>query len=281
MEDFIIDNLLDLIQKSENLGGSGTGLDIIMQTPAEFNGAIYTNVKDIAEVVVLPIAYSILALIFLLKFATIVKRIDSGGSMNGIGVPVKLLFAFVICKIAVDNSITILGAVYEISDKVMTGIDSHLSSQTVSSFSPDINALRNDIDQMSFAVKLMTAAQTMMISLIYKFAELATNVILVGRMIQIYIMTAVAPIPLSLFGNEHTSNISKNFLKKFSAVCFQAVLIFIILKIYGGLVNSVSAQLTSEASLDDLLWKNLFLMIVLVVSIFTSSKLATSIFNAN
>jgi hypothetical protein len=213
MEDFIIDKLLYLIGQTENLGGSGTSLDIIMQTPGQFNSAIYTSVKDIAEVVVLPIAYSVLALIFLLKFATIIKRVDSGGSMNGIGIPVKLLFFFIISKIAVDNSLTILGAIYDISNKVMTGIDSQLSSQTVSSFSPDITTLRNEIDQMSFGVKLLTASQTMLISWVYRFAELATNVILVGRMIQIYIMTAVAPIPLALFGNELTSNISNNFLK--------------------------------------------------------------------
>jgi len=149
------------------------------------------------------------------------------------------------------------------------------------SFSIDVSALRNEIDQMTFGVKLLTASQTMLISWVYRFAQLATNVILVGRMIQIYIMTAIAPIPLALFGNEHTSNISKNFLKKFTSLCFQAVLIFIILKIYGNLVNAVSGQLTNDVSLDDLLWKNLFLMIVLVVSIFTSSKLANSIFNTN
>lgn len=279
MEDRIVEKIMAIIEQSNNLGDSGTVLNLILKSPSEFNNAIYTSVRDIAEVVVMPIAYSLLALIFLLKFATIIKRIDSGGTMNGIGVPVKLLFTFVICKIAVDNTLTILGAIYDISDQVMIGINTHLSSESIQQVGNVEANIRRQLSTLGYTDKLMLNAEVMIMSLIYWFGQMATKVILIGRMIQIYIMMAVAPIPLALFGNEHTSNISKNFLKKFAAISFHGVLMFIVLKIFGSLVNAIGLQ--TGSNIEEMLRHNIFLMVVLVVAIFSCGKIANSMFNAH
>lgn len=46
-----------------------------------------------------------------------------------------------------------------------------------------------------------------------------------GRFFKLYLYTAIAPIPLSTFAGEPTSNIGKSFMKSYAAVCLEGAII--------------------------------------------------------
>ena len=46
-----------------------------------------------------------------------------------------------------------------------------------------------------------------------------------GRFFKLYLYTAIAPVPLSAFAGEPSSNIGKSFLKGYAAVCLEGAII--------------------------------------------------------
>ena len=65
-------------------------------------------------------------------------------------------------------------------------------------------------------------------------------VIVYGRMIEIYLMVSLAPIPLSTFGSREQSNIGQNYLRSLFAIGFQGFLIMICVGIYAVLIQSIA-----------------------------------------
>ena len=46
-----------------------------------------------------------------------------------------------------------------------------------------------------------------------------------SRMFKLYMYTAIAPVPLSSFAGEPTSNVGKNFLRSYAGVCLEGAII--------------------------------------------------------
>ena len=65
-------------------------------------------------------------------------------------------------------------------------------------------------------------------------------VIVYGRMIEIYLMVSLAPIPFATFGNREQSSVGQNYLRSLFAIGFQGFLIMICVGIYAVLVQSVA-----------------------------------------
>ena len=65
-------------------------------------------------------------------------------------------------------------------------------------------------------------------------------VIVYGRMIEIYCMVSLAPIPMATFGNHEQSHMGQNYLKCLFALGFQGFLILICVAIYAVLIQSVA-----------------------------------------
>ncbi len=59
-----------------------------------------------------------------------------------------------------------------------------------------------------------------------------------GRFFKIYLYTALAPIPLSTFAGEPTSQVGKSFLKVFCAVCLEGAIIVIACIIFSQFASS-------------------------------------------
>ena len=70
--------------------------------------------------------------------------------------------------------------------------------------------------------------------------SVAIFVIVYGRMMEIYLMTSLAPIPFSTFGNREQSHIGQNYLRALMALGFQGFLIMICIAIYAVLVQTDS-----------------------------------------
>ena len=275
MAEYII-NLIEKMILSTQALGSDTS--VLTQTPATFNTNLYNGVNSIAESAVMPIAYVILGLIFMLELSNIVTRTEGQHGTMGTEIPFKVMFKFILCKMAVDSTPLILGAIFGVSNEIILNIGGVFGANNPNKVN-DIAAMKDSIDGMDFGVKLMMSVQVTMIWLMFKFSTLMINMIVIGRMIEIYIMMAIASIPLSTFGNTELSSIGKNFLKSFAAVCVQGVLIYIVLNMYGTLVAGISTTF-DPTDITSVLWEILLYSMVLVVAIFATGRISKSIFNA-
>jgi len=274
VEDYIMNLINDILLGVRDLG-AGSG--ILTKTPETFNTALYNGVDSIAHNVVMPIAYVILGLIFMLELYNITIRTE-GMNSPGFEIPFRTMFKLIVCKIAVDSTPLILGAIFQVSNEIILNMGSIFGSESVSVIS-NIHTMQETIHNMDFGVKLMTSVQVTIIWLIFKFSTLSIMLVVIGRMIEIYVMMAIASIPMVTMANGDLSSIGKNFLKSFAAVCVQGVLIYIVLNMYGTLVGSISNNVDPE-NITAVLFEALLYSLVLVMAVFSTGRISKSICNA-
>ena len=272
MEDYILGKILDVLNTVENLGSG-----ILVQSPETFNTTLYNGVVNIMDNAVMPVASMILALFLVLELYKISLRTENMGAI-GFEIPMKALFKFVICKSIMENLRLILLAMNEVSTTLITNMNNVFNSSVTSDVT-NIENITETIASMEFGVQLLTSVEVTIIWLLIKFIAVMVTVIVTGRMIEMYILIAISPIPAATIPNSEASAIAKNFLKTFMAVCLQGAIIFLIVSMFGIIVNSVGISVNG-AEFTKSLFSILGYALVLVISLFSSGKWAKSICNA-
>ena len=98
-----------------------------------------------------------------------------------------------------------------------------------------------------------------------------------GRMIEIYLVTSVAPIPMATMMGKEWGGMGQNYIRSLLALGFQAFLIIVCVAIYAVLVQNI-------ALVDDIIyaiWTCMGYTVLLCFCLFKTSSLAKSVFNAH
>lgn len=272
MEDYILGKILDVLNTVENLGSG-----ILIQSPENFNTTLYNGIINIMDNAVMPVASIVLALFLVLELYKISLRTENMGTI-GLEIPMKAIFKFVVCKAIMDNLKLILLAMNEISTTLIANMNNVFNSSVTSNVT-NIETITETIESMEFGVQLLTSVEVTIIWLLIKFIAVMVTVIVTGRMIEMYILIAISPIPTATLPNAEASAIAKNFLKTFMAVCLQGAIIFLVVSMFGIIVNSVGISVNG-AEFTKSLFSILGYALVLVISLFSTGKWAKSICNA-
>lgn len=104
-------------------------------------------------------------------------------------------------------------------------------------------------------------------------------VIVYGRMIEIYLLTSLAPIPFATVGNREIGHVGHNYFKSLLAIAFQGFLILVCIAIYAVLVQSISTA--GSADIIGAVWQVMGYTVLLCFTLFKSGTLAKSIFEAH
>ena len=78
--------------------------------------------------------------------------------------------------------------------------------------------------------------QTLVVGLTMNILSICIFLVTYGRMIEIYVVTALGPIPLATMGSSEWRSTGQNYLKSLLALGFQAFLIMIVVGIYAVLI---------------------------------------------
>lgn len=102
-------------------------------------------------------------------------------------------------------------------------------------------------------------------------------IITFGRMIEIYLVTSVAPIPMATMMGKEWGGMGQNYIRSLLALGFQAFLIIVCVAIYAVLVQNI-------ALVDDIIyaiWTCMGYTVLLCFCLFKTSSFAKSVFNAH
>ena len=102
-------------------------------------------------------------------------------------------------------------------------------------------------------------------------------VIINGRMVEIYLMVSLAPIPFATFGNREQSMMGQNYVRSLFALGFQGFLIMVCVGIYAVLIQSVAFN----ADIIGSLWRVMGFTILLAFTLFKTGAVAKSILHAH
>ena len=101
--------------------------------------------------------------------------------------------------------------------------------------------------------------------------------VIYGRMIEIYLVTSVAPIPMATMMGKEWGGMGQNYLRSLIALGFQAFLIIVCVAIYAVLVQSIA----TESDIIMAIWSCVGYTVLLCFTLFKTGSLAKSVFNAH
>ncbi len=98
-----------------------------------------------------------------------------------------------------------------------------------------------------------------------------------GRMIEIYLVTSIAPIPMATMLGKEWGGMGQNYLRSLFALGFQAFLIIVCVAIYAVLVQNIAVDTDISAAI----WTCMGYTVLLCFTLFKTGSLAKSLFAAH
>lgn len=244
-------------------------------TPANFSPEVFAMVRNISESVIIPIAGLILT--FIACYELIQMIIDHNNLANfETWIFFKWVFKTFMAVMLITNTFNITMAVFDVSQHVVNSSAGIIARDTAIDAAA-LEQLEETLNGMELGPLLGLLMQSFVIQFAMSALAIVIFVIVYGRMIEIYLMVSLAPIPFSTFGNREQSQIGQNYLRSLFAIGFQGFLIIICVGIYAVLVQSVAFSDDIIASI----WGVMGYTVLLCFTLFKTGTLAKSVFSAH
>lgn len=243
-------------------------------SPANFSPGVFSLIRNVSESVIVPIAGIILT--FIVCYELIQLIIDHNNLANfETWIFFKWIFKTFVAVTLITNTFNIVTAVFDVSQHVISSSGGIIGGSTAVTDSM-LTTLETNLADMDLGPLLGLFAQSMIIGLTMKVIGIIIFVIVYGRMVEIYLMTSLAPIPFATFANREQSQIGQNYLRSLFALGFQGFLIMICVAIYAVLVQSVAVADPINA-----IWGLIGYTVLLCFTLFKTGSLAKSVLHAH
>lgn len=269
----IMDNLSGLFDSVNDQVGEIAGN--VGASPASFSPEVFSLIRNISESVIIPIAGLILTFIACYELIQLIIEHNNLASFET-WIFFKWIFKTFVAVMLITNTFNITMAVFDVSQHVVTSAAGIISGSTA----VDASALENleeTLMDMDLGPLLGLWLQSIIVQITMSALSIFIFVIVYGRMIEIYLMVSLAPIPFSTFGSREQSQIGQNYLRSLLALGFQGFLILICVGIYAVMVQGI-------AFTDDVIgsiWGVMGYTVLLCFTLFKTGTLAKGVFNCH
>ena len=244
-------------------------------TPANFSPAVFSMIRNISESVILPIAGMVLT--FIACYELIQMLIEHNNLANfETWTFFKWVFKTFLAVTLISNTFNITMAVFDVAQQVISRSGGLISGSTSVS-DATLTAMQATLEGMDLGPLLGLYLQTLVVQVTMLALSAIIFVIVYGRMVEIYLMVSLAPIPFATFGNHEQSHTGQNYLRSLFALGFQGFLIMICVGIYAVLIQNLSFSDNIISSI----WGVLGYTVLLAFTLFKTGSLAKSVFAAH
>jgi len=244
-------------------------------TPANFSPAVFSMIRNISESVILPIAGMVLT--FIACYELIQMLIEHNNLANfETWTFFKWVFKTFLAVTLISNTFNITMAVFDAAQQVISRSGGLISGSTSVS-DATLTAMQATLEGMDLGPLLGLYLQTFVVQVTMLALSAIIFVIVYGRMVEIYLMVSLAPIPFATFGNHEQSHTGQNYLRSLFALGFQGFLIMICVGIYAVLIQNLSFSDNIISSI----WGVMGYTVLLAFTLFKTGSLAKSVFAAH
>ena len=244
-------------------------------TPANFSPAVFSMIRNISESVILPIAGMVLT--FIACYELIQMLIEHNNLANfETWTFFKWVFKTFLAVTLISNTFNITMAVFDVAQQVISRSGGLISGSTSVS-DATLTAMQATLEGMNLGPLLGLYLQTFVVQVTMLALSAIIFVIVYGRMVEIYLMVSLAPIPFATFGNHEQSHTGQNYLRSLFALGFQGFLIIICVGIYAVLIQNLSFSDNIISSI----WGVMGYTVLLAFTLFKTGSLAKSVFAAH
>ena len=288
--DFIIQGLTDWLKEIlvSGIMGNLTGMfDAVNQkvgevstqvglTPQAWNHDIFSMVQNLSETVMVPIAGVILAFVMTLELIQLIVDKNNFHDIES-AVFFKWIFKSACAILIVTNTWDIVMGVFDVAQ----GMVNNASGVIIGDTAIDISSVTADLEarlmEMDLGPLFGLWFQSLFVGITMWALTICIFIVIYGRMVEIYLVTSVAPIPMAAMMGREWGGMGQNYLRSLMALGFQAFLIIVCVGIYAVLVENIALE-------DDIIgaiWSCVGYTVLLCFTLFKTGSLAKSIFAAH
>lgn len=245
-------------------------------TPQAWNGGIYSMIHNLSQTVMLPIAGVILAFVMTLE---LIRLITEKNNMHDVDTWMffKWVFKTAAAVLIVTNTWNIVMGVFDIAQGVVSSAAGVVVGETSIDASSVLADLETQLEAMDTGALLGLLFQSLIVRLAMPALSICIFVIVYGRMIEIYLVTSVAPIPMAMMlDREMGGGMGQNYLRSLFALGFQAFLIIVCVAIYAVLVQHIS----TDSDISHAIWTCMGYTVLLCFTLFKTGSVAKGVFSA-
>lgn len=244
-------------------------------TPAAWNAGVFTLIRRLSETVILPIAGMILT--FVATYELIQLLVERNNLYDiDYWIFFKWIFKTTCAILILSNTFNIVMAVFDVAQRVVA--QSAWLIQGSTSVSQDmLNNLQTTLDGMELGPLLGLWLQSFVVQLTMTALDIIIFVIVYGRMIEIYMLTSLAPLPVATLANRELGGAGQNYIKSLFAVGFQGMLIIVCVAIYAVLIQSIAIGGDPIGAI----WGIIGYTVLLCFCLFKTGSIARSVLGAH
>ena len=245
-------------------------------TPAGWNAGVFNMIRSLSDNVIVPIAGLIITFVMCYELIHLVIEKNNLNDFETF-VFFKWIFKTFVAVWLVTNTWNIVMGIFDVTQSVVNSSAGVIIGSTDIDISSVTTDLETRLEAMELGALFGLWFQTLFVGLTMNALSICIMLVVYGRMIEIYLVTSVAPIPMATLGNHEWSSVGQNYLKSLLALGFQAFLIMVCVGIYAVLVQTIS--LTGDIS--GAIWACMGYTVLLCFTLFKTGSLAKSIFSAH
>ena len=243
--------------------------------PSSFEPRVFAMIEALSRNVVLPIAGVILTFIACYELIQMITEHNNMAQFEP-ALILKWIFKTAISVWMISNTFDIIMAVFDVTQQVVANSSGIISGNTrVNDIG--LSMLQSSMMQMDVGPLFGLFLQSFFIGITMRILSIVIFVIVYGRMIEIYMMVSLAPVPMATWGNHEQSHVGQNSLRSLFALGFQGFLILICVAIYAVLLQNVAISGDAINSI----WSIVGYTVLLCFSLFKTSSVAKTLLGAH
>ena len=245
-------------------------------TPQGWNASIFNMVQNLSETIIVPIAGAILAFVMTLELIQLITERNNLGDVDT-WMFFKWAFKSAAAVLIVTNTWNIVMGIFDAAQSVV----SNAAGVIITDASIDINSVLTDLtgrlEAMDIGPLLGLWFQSLFVGICTWALTICIFIVIYGRMIEIYLVTSIAPIPMATMMGKEWGGMGQSYLRSLLALGFQAFLIIVCVAIYAVLVRNIG----TTADISTAIWTCMGYTVLLCFTLFKTGSLAKGIFAAH
>lgn len=243
--------------------------------PAQWNAGVFSLIRRLSETVILPIAGLVLTFVATYELIQLLVERNNLHDLD-YWIFFKWIFKTACAILILSNTFNIVMAVFDVAQRVVAQSAGLIQGST--DVSPDMLAdLEAALEGMDLGPLLGLWLQSFVVQLTMTALNIVIFVIVYGRMIEIYMLTSLAPLPVATLANRELGGAGQNYLRSLFAVGFQGMLILVCVGIYAVLIQSIAGGGDPIGAI----WGTIGYTVLLCYCLFKTGSIARSVLGAH
>ncbi|MBM7642041.1 type IV secretion system protein [Streptococcus loxodontisalivarius] len=263
---------------SDNLF-EGFSLDLkatsdLVKSLSDYNPTVWAYMSTVTKSVMQPLGVAILAVILILEFSKMAKKIANSGGAMTLEAIAPIIVSYIMVAVAITNTSVIVEAILGLSSYAIEQIAT-IVSQGGTSYDT-LSAVKGS----GIVGKMIVGFVAILIWLVRMVSAALVNLLISIRFIQLYLMIPFAPLTIPTFLSDDWRSVGIGYLKNIMVYGLQGILIFLIISLVPLFESAAKIAVSNGSGTMNALavmFGGLVQAILLIIALVGSQRTARSI----